>query len=473
MKKLIIIIAVLCMCTVIVSGQTKKTMLRLDLKPLAADSIYLVLEDKNREIIKLKPNERGIFEFSTSLDHGVDGQISIDNPVKGSLSLYLEPGDDLLIKTDFKDNTSFSGKGHENAKVLKDLMDLFSTNWKKVDATKAPLNILYEQYDEMNQANLNFLDTNKSRVSKSFYDYQRIKFYYQALSMNIIMPIMLSRGQNKKLSESLPSGYMDMMDKVEFSEALLSHPSYKVFVKGSLPIFLRYRQLYESGKLDSAGKQSEEEKYKMEYEMSKKYLSGKVRSAAMLSVLSNLFIKSKDVKVYRSYLSKFVEDGGSKDDLAALQDTYDQAIKLASGNEPPPFALDDLNGKRVSLKDFAGKVVYIDFWASWCSPCRYEMKNGSPKLHAKLADNKDIVFLYISIDDNEDKWRQAIKEDHIEGIHLLAKGNTNSDFAKAFNISAIPRYVIIGRDGKILDNDAPRPSNDITYDKLQEALKTQ
>lgn len=471
MKKLVTI-TVLCICAGIVWGQAKKTILRLDMKPLTADSICLLLEDKKAELIKLTPDAAGIFEFSTSLDHVVEGKLAIDISGIGALSLYLEPGDDLLIKTDFKGHTVFSGKGNENAEVLNDLMDLYMTNYNKLDASKTPLNILYEQIEEMNQANLNFLDKNKSRVSKGFYNYQRTKFYYDALGMDVILPDILSRALNKKFSESLSPGYMDMMNKVEFSEDLLSHLSYERFVKSTLPVFLRYRQLYESGKLDSAAKQSIEEKRKMEYEMSKKYLSGKIQTTAMKAVINSLFTNAKDVKAYQYYLPEFAADGGSKEDIAALQDTYDQALKFATGNEPPPFTLDDLNGKKVSLKDFAGKVVYIDFWASWCSPCRYEMKNGSPKLHAKLADNKDVVFLYISIDDNEDKWRQAIKEDQIEGIHLLSKGGMKSVVAEAFNISGVPRYVIIGKDGKIRDNDATRPSQDITYDKIKEALNT-
>ncbi|QQS98313.1 TlpA family protein disulfide reductase [Sphingobacterium spiritivorum] len=435
--------------------------------------MWISLEDGKTEPKTLKPDATGLFEFSTFVERGTDGRISIDNPVKGSIPLYLEPGDDLLIRTDFKDNTSFSGKGEENAAILKELMDLYLTNYNKLDATKMPLNVLYEQNEQMNKANLDFLDNNKSKVSKNFYDHQRTKFYYEALGMDIIMPYLLSQGLNKKFSEALPPGYMDLMKKVNLSDALLTNDAYSRFVRGALPVFLRFRHLNQLGRLDSASTLTEAEKRKIEYEQVKEHLSGKTRALALFGIVNNILLTAKDVNQYKSYIQQFAADGGSQEQVAELQSVYDQALKLTAGAEPPPFTLNDLNGKQVSLKDFAGKVIYIDFWASWCSPCRYEMKNGSPKLHARFADNKDVIFLYVSIDDSEDKWRQAIKEDQIEGVHLLSKGGIKSVVAKAFNISGIPRYVIIGRDGKIVDNDAPRPSEDITYDKIIDALKSE
>ena len=470
MKKIVTIV-LFCVYVGIGWGQATKTSVRLDMSLLKVDSMWISLEDGKTEPQKLKPEANGMFEFSTLIERGTDARVSIDNPVKASIYLYLEPGGDLLIKTDFKDNTSFSGKGAENARVLNELMNMYLANYSKLDASKTPLNILYEQNEQMNKANLDFLDTNKSRISKDFYDYQRLKFYYDALGMDVIIPYLMSQGLNKKFSEALPPGYMDLMKKVKLSDEMLSHDSYNKFVRGALPVFLRFHRLYELGQLDSAFTQPETEKRAMEYEQVKKYLTSEIRSLALFGIVNNMLLSAKDVNQYKDYIKQFAADGGSQEQIAELQRVYDQALKLSAGSEPPPFTLNDLDGKQVSLKDFAGKVIYIDFWASWCSPCRYEMKNGSPKLHARFADNKDVVFLYISIDDSEDKWRHAIEEDKIEGIHLLSKGGMKSVVAKAFNISGVPRYVIIGRDGKIVDNDATRPSQDITYDKLTDALK--
>ncbi|MEI2274447.1 TlpA family protein disulfide reductase [Sphingobacterium sp. ML3W] len=465
-----VIVFILCMYASIGFGQGKKTRVRVDIKPLVGKTMWFSFEDGETDVKMLTPNADGVFEFSAALEKPIDVRLGMDEPVKGSLNLYIEPGDDLLIKTDFKDATTFSGKGKENAIAYKELMALYIKNYSSLDATKMSTEVLNERIAQMRKDNLDFLEANKSKVSKDFFDFQYLKFYYEGLGFEMIMPYMISQGLKKKFTEVMPTDYLDMLQKVKISDELLVYYPYNRFVRGSLPSYLRYKHMLEIGKEDSLVVQKEDEKRMMEYDLIKTNLTGKIRELALFSAVNNLLLNAKDVNDYKSYITKFAADGGSDVHVKELQGIYDRALKLASGAMPPPFELDDIDGKKVSLKDFAGKVVYIDFWASWCSPCRQEMKSGSPKLHAKFADNKDLVFLYISIDDNEAKWRTAIADDKIEGVHLLSKGGTKSIVAKAFNISGIPRYVIIGRDGKILDNDAPRPSYDETYSQLMKAL---
>ncbi|MGJ1433537.1 TlpA family protein disulfide reductase [Sphingobacterium spiritivorum] len=471
MKKLII--TLLCIYAGILSAQTKTARICLDIRPLSSDSVELYLEEgKVTTVHVLKPGKNGVFEFSTSLTHGVDGQLIISNPVNITIPVYLEPGDDLLIQTDLKGNAQFSGKGKDNANVLYELIDKYTRNYEKVDKTKISAQVYFQQIAQLGKDNIAFLEAHKTKVTKGFYDYQKIKFYYRALSEDIFYPKVYSKEFNRKLSEIMPSGYPDILKKVQLSDSLLTHPEYYHFIASSMMSCLLVHHLFQLGMIDSMAGMSNEEQLKIVYDQAKKQLSGKVRSTVMFTVLNALFITSEDAKVYKPFLDQFVYDGGSDEDAAELLHIYNTTIKLTVEKEPPVFTLDDLEGKKVSLKDFAGKVVYIDFWASWCSPCRAEMKNGAPVLHARLADNKDMVFLYISIDDSEDKWRKAINEDQIEGIHLLSKGGVKSPVARAFNIAGVPRYVIIGRDGRVIDSAAPRPSENIAYDKLMEALTT-
>jgi len=102
-----------------------------------------------------------------------------------------------------------------------------------------------------------------------------------------------------------------------------------------------------------------------------------------------------------------------------------------------------------------GKVMLIDFWASWCKPCREELPK-SIKLHEKLKD-KPIVFMYISIDKNKSDWEKASEK---EGIHHekynLWNVKRDGRFAD-FKINMIPRYMLIDKKGNIVNPDAGRP----------------
>lgn len=123
----------------------------------------------------------------------------------------------------------------------------------------------------------------------------------------------------------------------------------------------------------------------------------------------------------------------------------------------PDFKLVNTTGDSVSLSDFKGKVVYIDFWASWCGPCRAEMKYSN-KLVEKFKDKPNVVFIYVSIDKSSDNWKKALETLKLGGINLISKGGDEDEVKSKYGIKSIPRYVIVGKDGNIVEWDAKRPS---------------
>ncbi len=119
------------------------------------------------------------------------------------------------------------------------------------------------------------------------------------------------------------------------------------------------------------------------------------------------------------------------------------------------------NNKKTTLKElflmYKNKIIYIDFWASWCIPCRNEMPI-SKKLQNEF-NNEDIVFIYISIDLDKDKWRNAYTEEKINlKYNFLATNYPNSNFYLESNLKTIPRYLLYNK-GKLINNNAPRPSS--------------
>lgn len=109
------------------------------------------------------------------------------------------------------------------------------------------------------------------------------------------------------------------------------------------------------------------------------------------------------------------------------------------------------------LTKYEGKVIYLDFWASWCGPCKKEMPY-SHKLQETFL-GKDVVFLYMSSDKNASPWVSAVDRLNLTGEHYRSSYSVKQEYAMRFNVRYIPRYVLINKKGKVVDDNAKRPSN--------------
>ena len=148
----------------------------------------------------------------------------------------------------------------------------------------------------------------------------------------------------------------------------------------------------------------------------------------------------------------------NRDSLLArtLRARYAQAVQLMPGHPAPAFALLNNEGQKVALADRRGKVVYLDFWGSWCHPCLAEMP-ASLALRQKF-EGRAVAFVYIAVNDKEEKWQQVLAAEHLLGpgsVHLRAP---DQQVPAAFQVEAYPTYWLIGRDGRIVTAKAPRPS---------------
>lgn len=132
------------------------------------------------------------------------------------------------------------------------------------------------------------------------------------------------------------------------------------------------------------------------------------------------------------------------------------------------FTLEDVHGNMITLSDFVGKVVYIDFWATWCGPCLREAPYLK-QLKEDLNHRDDIVVIGVSTDAmrDKDKWKQMVKDMEMGDYQVFA-GQKAPDLRKHYEITGIPHFVIIGKDGSIYQNKTIRPSNPQTMQLLLE-----
>lgn len=118
------------------------------------------------------------------------------------------------------------------------------------------------------------------------------------------------------------------------------------------------------------------------------------------------------------------------------------------GKVAPDFSLKDVAGKEVALKSFRGNVTLMEFWASWCGPCRAN-NPGLVKVYNKYK-TKGFKILGISLDHTKDDWLNAIKKDGLTWTHVSDLKFWNGDVSKMYHISAVPTNYLIDKDGKVL-----------------------
>jgi peroxiredoxin len=141
--------------------------------------------------------------------------------------------------------------------------------------------------------------------------------------------------------------------------------------------------------------------------------------------------------------------------------------KTAIGAIAPDFTMADTAGKKVSLHDFKGKYILVDFWASWCGPCRAENPNVV-KAYNTYKD-KNFTILGVSLDQpgKKDNWLKAINDDHLTWTQVSDLKFWKNEAAQLYAVQAIPQNFLVGPDGKIV---AKNIRGDDLNNKLKELL---
>ena len=136
--------------------------------------------------------------------------------------------------------------------------------------------------------------------------------------------------------------------------------------------------------------------------------------------------------------------------LFSLVSCSQAQYKTSFGNEALNAKMKTLEGKEIAFKDilakYKGKTVVIDVWASWCPDCI----KGMPKVHALQKQFPNAVYVFLSYDRVDEKWKQGIEKYNVNGEHYhVGTSMKEGAFAKDVNLDWIPRYMVVDKNGKI------------------------
>ncbi|UKJ07646.1 TlpA disulfide reductase family protein [Solitalea lacus] len=165
-------------------------------------------------------------------------------------------------------------------------------------------------------------------------------------------------------------------------------------------------------------------------------LRGKADEPFVMSVLDNLIEKYPNLQQAKA----------TKKEMAAAKA---QTEKIANGKAAPDFAYPDLNGKKWGPKDFKGKYVIVDFWASWCGPCRQEIPHLK-EVYKKYKD-KGLEILAVSVDAQPEKWKKAMDEEKMAWPQINAQDS--KPVMSSYLFSGIPYLVLLDKEGRIIEKN--------------------
>ncbi len=163
-------------------------------------------------------------------------------------------------------------------------------------------------------------------------------------------------------------------------------------------------------------------------------------------------LKQRNSQSFAYFAQQFIGVYKEKDPDAAasMYAEIEQMKNLMKGGNAPDFSQNNPEGEPLSLSDFRGKVVLLDFWASWCGPCRRENPNVV-KVYEKYKD-KGFEILGISLDRDREKWLAAIEADELTWPHVSDLKGWQNEVAQLYGVRSIPHTVLIDAEGNVIAN---------------------
>lgn len=274
----------------------------------------------------------------------------------------------------------------------------------------------------------------------------------QAIALDEAQALNVYRNMSKQNpNTSLSKDYPEPYDKIPFNdERLLKIPNFIYAAEA----------YYEDKNYKKWLKNKDSDFYTLMLETIDQEVENKnLREELSFNTGLNRMLYSQTLE---DFYRKYMELATNEEYSTKVTEKYKLLKKVAKGEISPNFELYSINNELVSLADLKGKPIYIDLWATWCMPCIAEI----PALKELEKRFKEIQFVSICKSDTKEKWIKMVSGKELQGIQLFAPKD-DIEFFEDYMVEGIPRFILLDKDGKIVDSNAKRPSDPSLIDELE------
>lgn len=447
-------------------AQSANTLITGNVKGDLAGSIKLTIDETyldNTTAIQTVDIVEGKFAFAVQIDFP---QFVTLRYARNEVELYLEPNDTLQINFDadkFRFDMQFAGRCGDNNRFWLDYVHEFLGDFNEFDMEYLGVGTFYYRLlnstDELmrksdeetfttalrremlfRQGKLDFAVQEKQlHLTEKF-----ITFMHQEIAYDRAYK-MLAYGHIYGGMHHLDKAFLKPLDDISISDdQAFNSPKYRDYVLARMNyLAMNYT--------------SPDDPYMMRYKLASTYLGGLTKSFYQSDIIARAF-RDEMYDLAIPLYEDFLKTNPYEEFDHRATDAYQLASRFAPGSAAPLFTLTDINGQDVKLSSFKGKVVYLDFWATWCRPCVQKLAQLKSVETQFAQAYPDIVFIHLSLDQNPQTWENYVRSNTLTGQHLIIAGGIEAPVCKAYDIKSVPRFFLIDKKGNFA---ATPPTHDL------------
>ncbi len=381
--------------------------------------------------------------------------------------IYLEPHDTLVLDSEansFQFSLKFSGRSgpnntclYEHFKTNPPIMNAWEllqyqkgifwfANEKMMDDQMQKLkggqfsSKLSRKKDKSMSKLLQFQNMDKGELTQDFISFLETDIYF-----DWAYHMLLYGSVYNHMHQLDEAAFFKFLEDIPLHDKQIGSYWYRNF----LLAFVNHNSLKEK---------KEGDEYANQYLLAESLLQDKAKSFVKAHLIYKAFYAKRIDEIIPHYLD-FLDTNPYPPFDDKVIGAYQKAMKYAVGAPAPDFSINNIQDESISLLDFQGKVVLLNFWASWCRPCMRKMNQMRPM--QKELEAQNIVFVNISLDRDKTAWTNSINANGFKGIHLMADGSLDSSVSTSYEVKALPQYFIIDKRGNFAEKPTSKDLNDL------------